>query len=311
MSGIGEHPIDQFRFFLRARSEGHRCALVTIVGIIATASRNIGTHIIVRDDGVYAGSVSSGCVDGNVAAVALTALEAGTVKRLQLGAGSPFVDIKLPCGGGLDLLIHPDPPDAIIKDAIDNLARRNPVALTLTEHSIACSHDADDRTDDTATTIQHVPKMRLVLAGRGSELVSFCRTALAADFDVMAISPDEVDIVQCQTIGAATEHIQKPDAFAALNGDPWTAIVLLFHDHDWEPFLLKAALNTDAFYIGALGSRKTQDNRLAMLAERGIGQDALSRLRGPIGLVPSMRNASMLAISTLAEIIAVYHEHHT
>ena len=75
MSDIGEHPEEQFRFLLKETAKGVRCALVTIVGVIDTASRNVGAHMIVCEDGRYAGSVSSGCIDGNIAAVAVDALQ--------------------------------------------------------------------------------------------------------------------------------------------------------------------------------------------------------------------------------------------
>jgi xanthine dehydrogenase accessory factor len=78
---------------------------------------------------------------------------------------------------------------------------------------------------------------------------------------------------------------------------------MLFHDHDWEPGILKAALAGDAFYIGALGSRRTHANRLDTLRKLGVSAADLDRITGPIGLVPSMRNATMLAISTMAEIV--------
>ena len=81
---------------------------------------------------------------------------------------------------------------------------------------------------------------------------------------------------------------------------------MLFHDHDQEPAILRAALATDAFYVGALGSRKTHATRLEMLEEMGVDAHARARIHGPIGLVPSMRNAPMLAVSTLAEIIGAF-----
>jgi len=79
------------------------------------------------------------------------------------------------------------------------------------------------------------------------------------------------------------------------------------HDHDWEPALLAQALAGDAFYIGAVGSPHTHVKRASLLKTSGLHADDIARIKGPIGLVPSLRDASMLAVSTLAEIIEVFH----
>lgn len=85
--------------------------------------------------------------------------------------------------------------------------------------------------------------------------------------------------------------------------DPRTAILLFFHDHDWEPPILKQALTTPAFYIGAQGSKRARDSRHAALIELGMAEKDLTRLRGPIGLINSARDARTLAISVLAEAV--------
>lgn len=87
---------------------------------------------------------------------------------------------------------------------------------------------------------------------------------------------------------------------------PTSGVLLLFHDHDWEPVFLTAALATPAGFIGALGSQKTQAARLAHLAGTGVSNDNLKRVRGPIGLVPSLRDANLIAVSALAEIAQAF-----
>ena len=87
--------------------------------------------------------------------------------------------------------------------------------------------------------------------------------------------------------------------------DPWTAVVLFFHDHDREPPLLAVALQSPAFYVGAQGSLRTHRVRVAALAALGVPEDAIARLRGPIGLIPSARDPRVLAVSVLAEILAM------
>ena len=77
----------------------------------------------------------------------------------------------------------------------------------------------------------------------------------------------------------------------------------MFHDHDWEPQILIQALAGPAFYIGAMGSERTHNMRQQALIERGIAAKDIARIEGPIGLIPSMRDANLLALSTLAQIV--------
>ncbi|WP_411818573.1 XdhC family protein [Hyphococcus sp. DH-69] len=299
INNIGEHAVDQFGFIDQCHQKNLKTALVTIVGIIGRASRKLGAHMVVCEDGTYAGSVSSGCIDGNVVAMALDAIETGQSKRVQFGEGSPFVDVKLPCGGGVDLLILPMPDADVVRNFLDQLMRRETVSLELSEAGISL---AVCEPRDEIFQFTYEPKIRLCLAGRGLELLQFCRTAAAADFEIISYTPDGADRDACAAFGKAFQLSAIGDV-NNLKADQWTAIILLFHEHEWEPPLLEQALATDAFYVGALGSKVTHEARIEALKLRGVDQSSLDRLRGPIGLVPSMRNASMLAISTLAEII--------
>lgn len=86
--------------------------------------------------------------------------------------------------------------------------------------------------------------------------------------------------------------------------DDRTAVVLFFHDHDWEPPILAGALETEAFYIGAQGSQRARDARLLMLRGMGVSDAACARLHGPVGVIPSARDAGTLAVSVLAEVLA-------
>ena len=300
---VGEHPEDQLRFLLEKAEAGVQCALVTIVGIVDTASRNLGTHMVVAEDGEYAGSVSSGCIDGSVADFALQSIASGDRRRVQLGAGSNFIDLQLPCGGGIDLLIIPAPDLEAIRQVLMALDARRACALLISPDDLRYMDAIRQPGGADSFVVSYRPKLRLILAGRGAELTVFCRVAASCGFDVAAYSPDEVDVESCRSFGAAAQHLANTAVKPGLVADRWTAVVTLFHDHDWEPNVLLAALDSDAFYIGSLGSRKTHANRVETLGRLGVADDALSRVTGPIGLVPSMRNATMLAISTLAEII--------
>lgn len=102
--------------------------------------------------------------------------------------------------------------------------------------------------------------------------------------------------------------MQTPAALPGLKDDAWTAFILMFHDGDWETSLLQQALSGPAFYIGAVGSPRTHKTRCEALVDAGSASHDIDRIHGPVGLVPSMRDASMLAISTLAEIVDAFHK---
>ncbi|HXV30800.1 MAG TPA: XdhC family protein, partial [Sinorhizobium sp.] len=86
--------------------------------------------------------------------------------------------------------------------------------------------------------------------------------------------------------------------------DCWTGAILTFHDHDWEPPLLKELVKTTCFYIGAIGSRTVHANRLQLLASEGVAEKDLARIRGPIGLVPDAKSCASLAVGVVAEFMA-------
>ena len=107
--------------------------------------------------------------------------------------------------------------------------------------------------------------------------------------------------------GAAAHQLKTHGPSDALVADAWTAIVCLFHDHDWEGPLLAQALGTPAFYVGAMGSRKTHAARLEGLRALGVAEADAARIVSPIGLIPSSRDPETLALSTLCQVVAAYN----
>jgi len=132
------------------------------------------------------------------------------------------------------------------------------------------------------------------------------RAARGLGIACTAYSPEAAEVKALSAEGLAAELLEfghAPD----WQMDEQTAVVTLFHDHSYEPAVLEAALSSPAFYIGAMGSRGAHAARLEGLRGR-VDAAALTRLRGPIGLVPSQREAGRLAISILAEIIQTERE---
>lgn len=304
------HPVDILRFAAAARDAGAVTALIFVTAVTGGSVRMPGLRMAVRSDGATIGYVSNGCVDGDIVAQALASLGDGQSRTLAYGAGSPAVDLRLPCGGRIDICIVPGGDGAVIDAACAALEARRAAHLALaadgTLHRRADCGDLDGE----AWNFTLIPKIRVRIVGMGAETVTLARLALAADMDVQLHSPDAV------TVAAVTHYGGEAWLLSGLGGammlvpadDPWTACAILFHDHDWETQVLPPMLDGDAFYIGVLGSYRTHQARRAALVAAGVAPAQIDRIRAPIGLVPRLRDAPLLAISVLAEITQCFQD---
>ncbi len=109
---------------------------------------------------------------------------------------------------------------------------------------------------------------------------------------------------------AGTSGLALGQVPAGIAADPWTAILLLFHDHEWERALLNWAVTTPAFFIGAQGGGPAREDRKALLRSEGVAEDGIARIRSPIGLIARARDPEVLALSVLAEIVGAYERLH-
>lgn len=293
---IAATPIDILRF-LAERDAG--TVLATLVAVHGSASRAVGSQMAVAADGSSRGSFSGGCIEAAVIAEALAVLAEGVGRTVRYGAGSPYIDVKLPCGGGIDLLFTPNPSLAAVNATLAALDRRERVVVAISEQAFA-------DTEPTGFTLTYHPPMRIIALGQGEDLSAFVQLAHGFGAQAIAIAPAEQVAGLAALPGVplipAGSRTRLPD----LATDAWTAIVFLFHDRDWEEFLLPQALTLPGFYHGAIGSPRTQAVRRAALEASEIAADALAKLRMKVGLIPSTRDPATLALSILAEVVADY-----
>jgi len=209
----------------------------------------------------------------------------------------------LPCGGRIELLIVPRPDPGLVNRIRAELEARRGVELAIGESRLKPVSEATQ----SDTMISYRPRLRLRIAGRGADPVALARLARASGLPTALWSP-EADCLDAagRIPGVEVCPLETPRAPPPAHDDDASAFILMFHDLDWEPPLLVQALAGPAFYIGAVGSRAAHATRCDRLRERGLPDRDIERIHGPVGLVPSMRDASMLAISTLAEIVAAY-----
>ena len=149
------------------------------------------------------------------------------------------------------------------------------------------------------------PAPRLFVYGAVDTAEALCRmvklvgwTSVVADARARFATPERLPSAD-EIIVAWPE-----DAFAEVKPDAGTAVVVLTHDDKFDVPALRAALESDAFYVGALGSRRNQERRRARLLEAGIAEPALDRIAGPAGLDIGAASSAETALSMLAEMLA-------
>ena len=210
------------------------------------------------------------------------------------------------------LRLYPLRRKQVLADAVSALHNRKPISLTLEPDGtieFLDRHSGETGWQDDRFTASYEPKLRLRIAGRGADCLALTHLAQASNLPVQLHVTDEEDHNAAQAIGAQDIYrLTSPSDLPAVSDDAWTAFVLMFHDQPWEAPLLQQALTGPAFFVGAVGSRTTHLRRCEILAEIGIPARDIERIRAPIGLVPSMRDANMLAISALAEIVEAFHQ---
>jgi xanthine dehydrogenase accessory factor len=299
-------------FLIEACSRGERVALVTLTDVIGRSSRAPGTQMGVSESGAYFGSFSGGCIEAAVVAEARRVIESGIAETVRFGDGSRFIDIKLPCGGGIDLLITPRPPLRSLVEAHRLLADRVPALVSLGKDgaiSALAARDGDStRWRDDFFHVRHDPDLRIVIVGHGEETRALATIGSAYGAQVVVLTPDAALVDLLGAAGTAVHHLKTPASSPWLKTDRFTATVFLFHDHDWEIALLKQALEQDGFFIGAMGSRATHAVRIADLERAGVSIEAIGRLTGPIGLIPATRDPETLALSALGQIAMRYEQ---
>ncbi|MEP1230593.1 MAG: XdhC family protein [Litorimonas sp.] len=283
MHNLFHHPFNVLSFAAQQRRLGVSTALIIITKVTGGTMRAYGAMMCVTPTDV-AGYVSNGCVDADIVFQARELLKTGGVKYVHYGEGSPFKDISLPCGGQIHLLISTKLGEIDFETMALDMGMRRAVELKIE-----------------ASLITYTPPLRIRILGKGEAVRALSRQAISAGFPVVLQSPDPQ--ISAGLSVSHFDHLTDPATPPQMRDDPWTAVVVMFHDHDWEPYILAQACRGPAFYIGAMGSTHTHDLRRAALKANGLRQDEIDRVSGPIGLIGSMRDANLLALSTLAEVI--------
>jgi len=298
---------------------GQGAALATVVQTWGSAPRRAGAQMVVSGTGEMMGSVSGGCVEGAVVVEAMEALADGKPRMLEYGVsdGDAFA-VGLACGGTIRVLVEPvgtAMPVEVLQALVAARADRKAVAYVVDLQSWARRLDhhghaarfASDRTgveEDGRTFVAiHNPPLRLAIVGAVHIAQALVPMARIAGYDPIIIDPRGAFGSEARFPGETLLDDWPDEALAQVGLDARTALLLLTHDPKLDDPALHIALNSEAFYIGALGSTRTHAKRVERLAEAGFTPDQIARIRGPVGLDIGAASPPEIAVSILAQMV--------
>jgi xanthine dehydrogenase accessory factor len=326
---------------LRAwRAEGRRFALATVIRTWSSSPRPAGAVMAVDETGEVLGSVSGGCVEGAVHDAALRVLGTGVPEVCRFGVSTEDAfAVGLTCGGELEVYVEPVElaAAASLDRVLDALHRGEPVVLAtvlgadrathlVLDATGACDGDADPRVaemvslpttgtdhaelvarerDGLVLVQSFAPPPRMIVFGAIDFADAVARMGRFLGYRVTVCDARAVFATPARFPEADEVVVDWPHRYLAQQDvDPSTVLCVLTHDPKFDVPLLEVALRTEAGFIGVLGSRRTQADRVVRLRERGVSDVALARLRGPVGLDLGARTPAETAVSIAAEIVA-------
>jgi xanthine dehydrogenase accessory factor len=291
---------------------GHSVAIATVVQTWGSAPRPIGSWLAIREDGQVAGSVSGGCVEDDlIRRVQTEILTRATPEMVIYGVSQQeAARFGLPCGGTLRLLVEPKPELVVLEKLLTQIAAHQITRRTVNLSSGQSTLSTGSRNDQFICNDQEMqttygPRWRMVIIGAGQLSLYTADFAIASDFEVIMIDPREEYAEGLNREDLIFIKGMPDDVLLEIGVDQHTAVVALTHDPKLDDMALMEALKSPAFYVGALGSRKNTQKRKERLLEFDLNQAQVDRLHGPVGLYIGALTPPEIAVSILAEVIAV------
>ena len=291
---------------------GQSVAIATVVQTWGSAPRPVGSWLAIRADGQVAGSVSGGCVEDDlIRRVQTEILTRNTPEMVVYGVTQQeAARFGLPCGGTLRLLVEPKPELAVLEKLLENISSHQITRRSVNLSTGKSILSIGDRSDEFVCTEQEMqttygPRWRMVIIGAGQLSLYTADFALASDFEVIVIDPREEYAEGLNRTDITFSKGMPDDVLLEIGVDSHTAVVALTHDPKLDDMALMEALKSPAFYVGALGSRKNTQKRKERLLEFDVSQEQVEKLHGPVGLYIGALTPPEIAVSILAEVIAV------
>jgi xanthine dehydrogenase accessory factor len=267
--------------------------------------------MLVHADGAFVGSVSGGCVEGDVLHVAseIIAGAPATVRRYGVADGAAW-EVGLPCGGNIAVLIQPVSVAGFAPGLFERIIASNANGDTLrigTGLTTCVSDVVAQRSEDQFLNVYAPPK-RLLIIGAVEIAAALAGIAQQLGFNVTVIDPRARFLTEARFPGVTRDDRWPDEAVAALKPDSRTAIVTLSHDIKIDDPALVAALASPAAYVAALGSKSSHAARLERLRALGITDEQLMRIEGPAGIAVNAISAPEIALSIAAGMVRVMND---
>jgi xanthine dehydrogenase accessory factor len=287
-------------------------ALATVIETWGSSPRPLGSKMVVTRSGKMAGSVSNGCIEGAVFEESQKVLKSGEPRLAAFGVADDLAfSVGLACGGHIEVFVQPlsDVHEQLIGLINQNRAatlRTNLVTgeAELTEGVPAGSQQARRDGD---WFVEPFPRpAHLIIVGAIHIAIPLHRLAKLMGYRVTVIDARAKFATKERFPEADELIVAWPDeAMQVLTLDGSSYVVILTHDPKFDLPALRSVLGKDVGYIGAIGSRKTNENRFAELRKEGFTEEQISRVHGPVGLDLGGRGAEETALGILAEVTAV------
>jgi xanthine dehydrogenase accessory factor len=309
--------LNVLRSVLEWRRAGQRVVLYSVVQTWGSAPRQPGAMLALRGDGVVIGSVSGGCIEDDLIARLHDGRlpeNAPPVQWVTYGVTKEeAARFGLPCGGTLRLIEEQIHDVGWVEELLARCDAHEIVARELDLESGQVTLTSADKTDSLAFDEQRLravygPRWRLLLIGAGQLSRYVAEMARMLDFEILVCDPRQEFIYGWDEQHGRFVPGMPDDAVLSIQPDERTAILALTHDPRLDDMALLTALESRAFYVGALGSRKNSQKRRENLALLGVSDEAIARLHGPIGLYIGSHTPAEIALSVMAEIVAIKNQ---
>ena len=301
--------LDVLERALEWRRAGRRVWLATVARTFGASPRPPGSLAAIRDDGILVGSVSGGCIEDDL------------VRRRDeyVGRKPRFVSygvtaeearrFGLPCGGELEIIVEAEVPPADIQALLDRIGEGRIVARQVDLASGAWSlvpagaSDECERTDARFTSV-HGPRWRMLVIGASEIAHYLAEMGATVDYQVFVCDPREEYRGAWRSKHAKWIEGMPDDAVAAFHPDPHSVVLTVSHDPKLDDLALLEALKSEASYVGAVGSARTNAERRRRLAQFDLTAQQIARLHGPVGLTIGSRTPPEIAVAILGDLIA-------
>ena len=330
----------------RWTEQGKEIALATVVQTWGSSPRQEGAKMAISEGGEIAGSVSGGCVESAVAETGLQVLKSGKPQLVHFGVADETAwSVGLACGGSLDVFVERLDPEqfdflrsllvseepaasvTIVSGPEANLGRK--LTVNMSDPSTrfgGLDGGSDEQTVELALEVSEPslldldpegvqafvdlipPPPTLVVVGGNQIAITLSRLAKTMDMRTVIVDPRRA-FATAERFPEVDQLIQSwpGEAFETVPLTTSTAVVMLTHDPKIDEPALELALPSPAYYVGALGSKRTQAKRRDRLKELGLAEAEIDRLHGPVGLELGADNPDEIALSIMAEIVASRH----